>query len=424
MPAAPNSDRNGLLIVGASARAAATSAHRAGFDVAACDLFADRDLAALAMALPVDQYPQGVRRWLKDMAAAAKAARRTPLPWLYTGALENHPELIDAMAAMAPLWGCDGRAVRAARDPAIWCEAFRDAAIAPLPWLPGDRPSPGQGWLFKPAVSGGGAGIRPAEQLTESPKPGFWQKFQPGEPCAAVYVVGPSHALFLGLTRQVIGQSWYGASGFQYCGSYGPWLAPQRHPAGLRQLHTIGEVLRRLGMRGLVGVDLIVTTGGPQGSHQFWPVEINPRYTASVEVLEIALPFALFQDAFHLHRAACMGEPLPKAIDFEGGQAAKAILFARRDVKVDQRLSDAMMDAAWCVPDKVDKLPALPIADDIYGGVADIPQPGTVIERGRPICTLLTWSLDRGGDSERRVRQTLQRYAAQWESQIYIGTVS
>jgi len=410
--------------VGASARAAAASARRAGFNVAACDLFADRDLAALAAVQQVEQYPRGLRRWLEQQSARAAAIGSTPLPWLYTGALENHPDLIDAMAAVAPLWGCDGHAVRAARDPAIWCEAFRDTGIPTLSWLSGDRPSPGEGWLFKPAASGGGAGIRPAEQLTESPKPGFWQKFQPGEPCAAVYVVGPSHALFLGLTRQLIGQSWYGASGFQYGGSYGPWREPQRYPAGLRQLHTIGEVLRRLGLRGLVGVDLIATAGGPQGAHQFWPVEINPRYTASVEVLEIALPLALFQHTFHLHQAACMGGPLPKAIDFDGGQAAKAILFARRDVKVDQRLSDAMMDAAWCVPDKVDKLPDLPIADDIYGGVADIPQPGTVIERGRPICTLLAWSLDSGGDSERRVRQALQRYAAQWESQIYIGTVS
>ena len=53
---------NRLLIVGASARAAAWSARRAGFDVVAADLFADTDLQQLAKTIQVEprEYPQAL----------------------------------------------------------------------------------------------------------------------------------------------------------------------------------------------------------------------------------------------------------------------------------------------------------------------------------------------------------------------------
>jgi hypothetical protein len=46
-----------LTIVGASARAAAFSAARAGFEPYAIDHFADRDLAELCPAVRVERYP-------------------------------------------------------------------------------------------------------------------------------------------------------------------------------------------------------------------------------------------------------------------------------------------------------------------------------------------------------------------------------
>ena len=53
------------------------------------------------------------------------------------------------------------------------------------------------------------------------------------------------------------------------------------------------------GLIGLFGVDLILRDDVP------WPVEVNPRYTASVEVLELALGRSLLAD----HARACDAEP-------------------------------------------------------------------------------------------------------------------
>src|SRR5687768_8535892 len=88
-----------LAIVGASARSAAASAVRAGFQPITADLFADADLRRIATATRISPYPEGILDWLRTMQ---------PPAWMYTGALENHPELVDQMAWVAPLWGNPG----------------------------------------------------------------------------------------------------------------------------------------------------------------------------------------------------------------------------------------------------------------------------------------------------------------------------
>ena len=90
------SAKRAIVIVGASARAAAFSALRAGLAPWCADLFADADLAARcpAVAVPFDQYPHG---FLKIVRQAP------PGPWLFTGGLENHPKLIDRIACDRPV---------------------------------------------------------------------------------------------------------------------------------------------------------------------------------------------------------------------------------------------------------------------------------------------------------------------------------
>src|SRR5687767_10917006 len=100
--------REPLLILGASARAAASSAARAGFAPRAADLFADADLAALCRVTRIDDYPG-------EFPAAAR--KFPPSPWMYTGGLENYPELVDQIAAERPLLGNSGSVLREVRDP-------------------------------------------------------------------------------------------------------------------------------------------------------------------------------------------------------------------------------------------------------------------------------------------------------------------
>src|SRR5262245_45162935 len=142
-----------IVIVGASVRAAAFSALRAGLNPWCADLFADADLAARcpAIAISADQYPHGFRKIIQQAP---------PGPWLFTGGLENRPGLIQQMARDRPLWGCRPAALRSVRDPANLGRVFARFGV-PFPETRFAEPErhDGRRWLAKPLSGAGGSGI-------------------------------------------------------------------------------------------------------------------------------------------------------------------------------------------------------------------------------------------------------------------------
>ena len=139
-----------LVIIGASARAVAQSAARCGWSVHAADLFGDLDLAAaaretVAVGIRSDPPASTAYPWsLRDAAARFPAGAA----WCYTGALENHPDLIAAIAATRPLAGCPADAVRRLRDPRTVAAA---AARYPA-WSSGHAYSPAHRPLLSPDI--------------------------------------------------------------------------------------------------------------------------------------------------------------------------------------------------------------------------------------------------------------------------------
>ncbi len=129
-----------VTIVGASARAAAASAVRAGFAVRAGDLFADVDLGRICQSTRVERYPAGLR----EVVGGPQ-----PGGWLYTGALENHPALVDALAALRPLYGNCGRVLRAVRDPRRLSQALASVGLdyPAIATDPADAVAPGRGFV-------------------------------------------------------------------------------------------------------------------------------------------------------------------------------------------------------------------------------------------------------------------------------------
>ena len=76
-----------VVIIGASTRATAFSADRAGLRPWCIDLFADADLERRfpVRRVPIEKYPRGLIAAMRDAPEG---------PVIYTGGLENHPELI------------------------------------------------------------------------------------------------------------------------------------------------------------------------------------------------------------------------------------------------------------------------------------------------------------------------------------------
>jgi predicted ATP-grasp superfamily ATP-dependent carboligase len=349
-----------LLIFGASVRAAAFSALRAGLQAWCADLFADTDLAARCPAIRLPgRYPGG---FLGVSASAVSG------PWMYTGALENHPALIARLSRMRPLWGNDSETLLRVRRPDFLAHlATLSGLPSPAIAAPGETPCGPRRWLIKPLRGAGGTGIRwwTPEAAAQVKVPTYLQEHIPGEPASAVYLGTRRGALLLGSTRQLIGADFLHASPFGYAGNIGPLSLSDSLTAALQ---TLGQHLAGAGLRGLFGVDGLLHEGS------FWPVEVNPRYPASVEVLEHATGLR----ALHLHRLAFEEACAALACPLPGGKGeivGKGVFYARAEVRFPLT---GPWQKALTHPCSVEEMPDF----------ADIPRPGDVIPAGRPILTL------------------------------------
>jgi uncharacterized protein len=350
-----------LLIVGASARAAAASARRAGLDPWCADLFGDADLRALApdsVRCPAGQYPGGLVEILREAP---------PGPWMYTGALENQPNLVRALADLRPLWGNGPNALVRCRSPFTVERLLCDARLAAPETRAADAELPGScRWLRKPLKGAAGQGIRFADEAESCPHPRrhYYQQFVPGPPMSAVYARGRGGTRLLGVTEQLIGADWLNAPAFRYAGNVGP---VEVSPGVRDELVRVGQALGDgCDLLGLFGVDFVEHDGRP------WVVEVNPRYPASVEVLERATGLV----ALSHHRSAFGPAAPPITAPAPGGPVAgKAILYAPRRVVVPTAIGDLR---------RPDFRPGNPNAR-----YADIPHHGEVIEAGWPVLTVL-----------------------------------
>jgi predicted ATP-grasp superfamily ATP-dependent carboligase len=383
-PAVP--PRNPLLIVGASTRAAAFSALRAGWRPICADLFADADLQARCTVRRIEptDYPHGFLA-LPEWNASG--------PWLYTGGLENRPALIDEMTQRRqPLWGNPASVLRHVRCPSTVREILTEAGL-PCPGLwDGDGPPPTDGqWLMKPLASAGGSGIRVWQGSASAPvpsRPVYWQEFISGDSCAALYVSDGQTTRLLGVTRQLVGEAWLHAAPFHYCGSVGPLSL---NSAQQQAFADIGQALGRgFALRGMFGVDCVLRDGVPH------PVEVNPRYTASVEVIEYATGLR----ALALHRLAFeAAAPVPPSPVEAALVVGKAILFARAPLRFPAHGTWRSWTSA---------IPSVAILPTF----ADVPLPGSLIEAGRPILTLFRRAETVADcvDRLRRLAATLDRW--------------
>ena len=343
----PNSSpRQNLGILGTSVRAAAFSAVRAGVEVRAADRYGDADLRAavchVELAAP---FREKLPTALESLDVSA---------WMYTGGLDDAPEIVDRLATLCPLLGNPGHALRRVRDP-FRLSKLLTSTTTPLARVLSlrQRPKAGSGWILKrsPFAADGGT---------------YFQRWIDGESASALFVAGPGATRLLGATRQLVGEEWLHAPRLGWCGNVGPLDLPE-HARG--ELEALGTLLSDQGeLRGIFGVDFVWQAEGDGGQGRVVPLEVNPRYTGSVEVLEHALGFS----AIALHLEAC-GHPRPPATECPAanGVVGKAVVYAPYAIQVE-------VDLCEHYPTSPLKRPA----------AADLPPPGSTIDVGEPLLSV------------------------------------
>lgn len=374
-------DRGPLNILGASARAAAQSAARSGFQPYAIDLFGDRDLQEIGPAVQIERYPT---EFLTALAAAPRA------PWIYTGSLENYPRLVQRLAKLRPLIGNGPEVLTKVRDPHWLAEVMAGSAVRYPETVLGGQESGIRSqasevgeWLLKPIRSGGGMGIRRcgdlAADLRSLTSAFCLQRVVLGQPISASFIALNGQAHWIGATEQWTGLKWGAPQEFQYAGSCAPLAIGAAEQAALLDVAQL--LTNEAGLCGLFGLDLIRNDEG------LWLIEVNPRYTASMELLEqlTGRPLIAEQCSAGDVDPPSGGRGSHRAADFPNELAAKLIVYADRAGSAGKALSLAL-----------DHLSQQHIRS------ADIPRMGTAFEPGNPICTLLT-----NGDSREETASRL-----------------
>ncbi len=251
-------------------------------------------------------------------------------------------------------------------------------------------PATGPGWSnrsLRQEVASPAPGSR--DGSSRRAEPSYFQQFLDGPSHSALlFAQQEGAAELVGVTRQLLGTP---GSPFAYRGNMGPSLVPAPLMSRLRQLGNVLSSAFRL--VGLFGVDYI------QHDDEPWLVEINPRYTASVEVFELATHRTLLTE----HLRACGMDLVespspgkPKTVTTKAPVVGKAVLYAQRSMVAPEiEIDDPRCRDSFAVP-----------------AIADVPWPGTAIAAGEPIMTMFT-----KGEDVRECEARLDELETLWQNE-------
>jgi predicted ATP-grasp superfamily ATP-dependent carboligase len=386
-----------VLIGGISVRPMAESAVRSGYPVIALDAFGDRDLHELTESYSLRRD----FRYVYSPAALYKASRKMNFDAVaYMSNLENYPDILARFGEKSRVVGNAPGIVAAVRN---WSDLFGRLGSAGFSvpetcYADAGRPvDSGRRWLAKPLLSGGGHGIHFYDPIIErssgsekrySVSGSMLQEYIPGRPCSAAFVANGKECRVLGIAEQLIGMKAFGAGGFRYTGTILPvaeMLDSDSRRTILGKVRRLAEFLtREYGLAGVNGIDFILL------NDQVYLTEVNPRYSASMEVIEIAYGLPVF----HLHWKSVVNGELP-GFDLEaefilGKFYGKGIIFAEKDVTMPGTKS-------W-----------------LGRGIRDVPASGEKIPGSGPVCTILA-----GGRNRKETLAELIRRAEELKEEIY-----
>jgi predicted ATP-grasp superfamily ATP-dependent carboligase len=331
--------KGNVLVAGFTTRHVARSAAAAGYRVTAVDHFCDQDLSWYTDEQirfdDLDDLPDAIegicQRHRFDFMVVTSGAETVdcPVPLMGTPAVQVEPFLDKGMM-----------------------QEFFEGLGMPVP----PRAAPGTYPVFLKPLTGAGGWRNAIVHSNEEER--AWEALFPGAPYlaqeivdgvpASVSCIGDgSRAVAVAVNRQVMRGGDEATFGFS--GS----MTPFETPMAAEMIRVAEQVVAASGCVGSVGVDFIV-------GDDLHLIEINPRFQGTVDTVETATGWNLFD----LHVAGCEGRlpVLPPRV--AGRYAVRSILFAEEELVVTGDLSGLA-----------------PI-------VADIPWPGTVIEEGGAIVSV------------------------------------
>ena len=364
-----------LILCGASVRSLAQSAIAAGLRPLCVDFFEDADLTRI-LGSGRGRFVGRIRTFAELPEVVRKI--RSNIPLLWAGGLENHTAVLREIMAHRPVIGPDPEIVDLMREPRNFAGWLSQSGLNVPRLASPDNANTDCLWLRKPNCGSGGLGIRTVQPMNTQPdrfqekttSEEFLQEYIDGVPMSAVFRGDQESLCLLGTSIQLVGWPSLGASDFLFCGNVGP-ISPGEDVT--RQLILAAESLvHHTGLKGVFGVDFVLRQG------EAWFIEVNPRLTASHMLYENAASRNREERSLVTRHLAAFGwrpadntsprrQRLRNADASEVRVQARLILWANQDVQFTDSLCPSS-HAAWTF--------------------ADIPQPGSAIPAGSPLCSV------------------------------------
>lgn len=296
--------RESVVVLGMNVLPFARSAVNAGHDVTVVGLLTYRDLLSKSRYLSLAHdfggiFPLNIDSLHKRIGQAALAQSGNLAA--YSGGFENQFDVIADLEQKFELLGNHPETLKRVRDPFLLQEIVNKAGLRmPEILSPGTAPDPNLQWLRKAVKSGAGARIKPWKKIVPDDPDYIVQQKIDGPPQSVSFVANSKEARIFAFSEQIIGDEAFGSSGYHYVGNL---LLPQPDRGLIEKLSKLANDLTlAFNLVGLNGIDFILHEGEP------YILEVNPRFSASMEIYEDALGRSIFD----WHIAGSRGEPLPE----------------------------------------------------------------------------------------------------------------
>lgn len=368
-----------LLVVGLDVASLASSAKNAGYSVFSVDYFGDTDLRAscLSSSSIVKQGKNVSCGHLSldfDLECFVTLTKSLLEKWevdgiLLSSGLEDYPQILSAVNELAPIVGNSVENINRVRDnERFFAELTRIGVPHPetgLVWDAEDAKRKAQdiGYpvVVKPEKGCGGFGLRKAtnprklEEILGSDSFGerfLIQEYVEGKATSTAVISTATNTRTVAVNEQFLGLRSLGQlEPFGYCGNITPLEASEAVAERCRE--AAEKVVEHYRLVGSNGVDILITEEGMPKV-----IEVNPRFQGSLECIEHVLGINLVK----AHIEASMLGVLPDIREVSGF-CARFILYAL----------------------KRSKIPAFALE-----GVRDIPFEGAIVEKGEPLCSVIT----------------------------------
>jgi predicted ATP-grasp superfamily ATP-dependent carboligase len=314
------------------------------------DFFADVDTQQAAHAChKLDGDIARGMQWasLSRALAALAAASPSPLGLVYGSGFEDRPELLTRIAKSWRVLCNDAATVERLKDPESFFAALDRLGVAHPLTVSRSVAKEGCAWLVKRTGGAGGSHIGVAAAARARGNV-YYQERVDGHAVSALFVANGEKARVLGFSEQ------WTAPCKRSPWRYGGAVRPARLAAAAKEamVAAVEHVTSAFSIKGLASADFMVHGQGAM------LLEINPRPGATLDIFDSAA-----KPLLGLHLDAVMQGKLPQGELNLNGAMASAIVFARKPVSVPFTMSWAN----WA---------------------ADKPNPGEIIDKNRPICTV------------------------------------